>query len=224
MAAETDLKWKLPGWRIESKYTNNVLIGNWDEERRKFERGRSHYNSTHRTDFKNYGHFRPDTTIRRESVIRNEGVGKRYILSHHDKNYEGNCISWYDQQFNNREQKESKLPALRKWDGKVLAYVPEKSDFPIQGAPTNYGLYQKLLKKWKEQEVVENIGEFATTYKLSYVHQQPPIVPQSKRVTPLKSSPQRWSSKLHPHQVNKDLYLRDVHRNTAPERHSLIAI
>lgn len=35
MATETDLKWKLPGWRIESKYTNNVLIGNWDEERRK---------------------------------------------------------------------------------------------------------------------------------------------------------------------------------------------
>jgi hypothetical protein len=59
-------------------------------------------------------------------------VGKRYILAHHD-NYEGNCISWYDQQFNNREQKESKLPPLRKWDGKVLAYVPEKSDFPIQG-------------------------------------------------------------------------------------------
>jgi hypothetical protein len=35
MAAETDLKWKLPGWRIESSYSNNVLIGNWDEERRK---------------------------------------------------------------------------------------------------------------------------------------------------------------------------------------------
>ena len=35
MAAETDLKWNLPGWRIESRYNNNVLIGNWDEERRK---------------------------------------------------------------------------------------------------------------------------------------------------------------------------------------------
>jgi hypothetical protein len=35
MAAETDLKWKLPGWRIESRYNNNVLIGNWGEERRK---------------------------------------------------------------------------------------------------------------------------------------------------------------------------------------------
>ena len=35
MAGETALKWKLPGWRIESRYNNNVLLGNWDEERRK---------------------------------------------------------------------------------------------------------------------------------------------------------------------------------------------
>lgn len=26
-------KWELPGWRIEQRYANKVLIGNWAEER-----------------------------------------------------------------------------------------------------------------------------------------------------------------------------------------------
>lgn len=26
-------KWELPGWRIEQKYCQGVLIGNWSEER-----------------------------------------------------------------------------------------------------------------------------------------------------------------------------------------------
>jgi hypothetical protein len=29
---------------------------------------------------------------------------------------------------------------LRTWDGKVLAYVPEKSDFPIQGIHNIYAI------------------------------------------------------------------------------------
>lgn len=28
-----DDKWKQPGWRIEQKYSNKVLVGNWAEER-----------------------------------------------------------------------------------------------------------------------------------------------------------------------------------------------
>ena len=29
-----DAKWNLQGWRIEQKYNTDVLIGNWNEERR----------------------------------------------------------------------------------------------------------------------------------------------------------------------------------------------
>lgn len=29
-----DDKWNQPGWRIEHRYGNKVLIGNWAEERR----------------------------------------------------------------------------------------------------------------------------------------------------------------------------------------------
>ncbi len=28
-------KWNMPGWRIEQRYSTNVLIGNWQEERLK---------------------------------------------------------------------------------------------------------------------------------------------------------------------------------------------
>lgn len=30
-----DVKWGQPGWKIEQRYKTDVLIGNWNEERRK---------------------------------------------------------------------------------------------------------------------------------------------------------------------------------------------
>ena len=62
-----------------------------------------------------------------------QGLGKEFIFSHHQKAYEGNRISWYDQQFNKREITESRLPPLRSWDRQKLAWAPEKSDYPTQG-------------------------------------------------------------------------------------------
>ena len=34
MEEHADAKWNLPGWRIEQRYNTDVLIGNWNEERR----------------------------------------------------------------------------------------------------------------------------------------------------------------------------------------------
>ena len=34
MEEYADAKWNQPGWRIEQKYDTDVLIGNWNEERR----------------------------------------------------------------------------------------------------------------------------------------------------------------------------------------------
>lgn len=68
-----------------------------------------------------------------QSFILLKGLGKEHLFAHHQKAYEGNRISWYDQQFNRREMTESKLPPLRSWDRQKLAWAPEKSDFPVQG-------------------------------------------------------------------------------------------
>ena len=33
MAQGDPAKWQMPGWRIEQRFANGVLIGNWGEER-----------------------------------------------------------------------------------------------------------------------------------------------------------------------------------------------
>ena len=40
MAQGDPKKWSLPGWRIEQRYANPVLIGNWSEERGKVGRSK----------------------------------------------------------------------------------------------------------------------------------------------------------------------------------------
>lgn len=214
-----DAKWNLPGWRIEQKYNTDVLIGNWNEERRVFERGSSFFNSTHRVDFKNYGKCLPDVTTRRKALEKHDGLGKEFIFSHHQKAYEGNRISWYDQQFNKREIAESKLPPLRTWDRQKLAWAPEKSDYPIQGHPTNYGLLEKLQQKWKKEAAMENLGIHLSTYNLSY-NRHPRASFTLQRYAPSKS----LSCHFHPHRVNKDLHLRGKQLNTAPEFPPTLAI
>ena len=48
--------------------------------------------------------------------------------------YKNNLITWYDEQYNKRPREEGdRLPDLRKWDGNKLAWVPERTDYPMQG-------------------------------------------------------------------------------------------
>lgn len=99
-----------------------------------FQKGNFKHNSTNRIDFVNYDGFRPDVLIRRKAQLQNDGLGTERLFSHHGKAYSNNMISWYDEQYNKREREGSnKLPDTRHWDGHSLSWVPEKSDFPIQG-------------------------------------------------------------------------------------------
>lgn len=220
MEEHPDAKWKLPGWRIEQRYATDVLIGNWNEERRVFERWSwPFFDSTQRIDFKNYGKYLPDVTTRRKALEKHDGLGKEHLFAHHQKAYEGNRISWYDQQFNRREMTESKLPPLRSWDRQKLAWAPEKSDFPVQGHPTNYGLLRKLQEKWKKEAAMENFGTHTSTYKLSYSHQ-----PKEAFVLKHHAPPKSMSCHFHPHQVNKNLRLRGKQLIAAPESPMTLAV
>ena len=89
------------------------------------------------------------------------------------------------------------------------------------GQPTNFGLYQQLQQKWKKQDEIETVGDYSTTYHMSFIGHQPTMPSQFRR---LKSTPQRLSSKLHPHQANYHLHLRDFPINTAPERQPVPAM
>lgn len=85
-------------------------------------------------DFMNYQTHRPDVIIRRKAQLQNDGLGKEQLFYHHGNRYSNNMISWYDEHYNKRERDENnKLPELRQWNSHKLAWVPEKTDHPIQG-------------------------------------------------------------------------------------------
>ncbi|XP_078491809.1 cilia- and flagella-associated protein 107 [Ciona intestinalis] len=207
-------KWGMPGWRIEQRYSNKTLIGNWCEETKLFQRGQHSNSSTHRTDFKLYVDHKPDTIIRRSALMRNEGLRKQHLFTHHGNTYSNNMISWYDEQFNKRDREEGdKLPDLRKWDGHKLAWAPERSDYPMQGVPTNYGLHNKMSGRWTSELKAERQGHYITDYRKAYTQHPHTAFPHR-----FASAPKYLSSHFNPiTKINKDLWLRRTPFNMAPE-------
>ncbi|XP_077998288.1 cilia- and flagella-associated protein 107-like [Glandiceps talaboti] len=210
MAQGDPQKWYMPGWRIEQRYSGGVLIGNWSEERHEFQRSGHKNSSTHREDFTKYPNFKPDRMTRRAAMMKNEGLGKDHIFSHHGNRYSNNMISWYDENYNKRERDEkNKLPELRHWDSHRLAWVPEKTDFPIQGEPTNFGLKAATTAKMQKQEAFQEGGDYCTTYGTSYSPHRGDSYVQKHY-----AAPRTISASLHPlNKINKDLHLRGIPSN-----------
>ncbi|TKS70791.1 hypothetical protein D9C73_005761 [Collichthys lucidus] len=71
-AGTTEDKWAQTGWKIEQKYANKVLLGNWAEERLQFTREPKITNSTNRTDYRPHWDFKPDVFERRSALLRAE--------------------------------------------------------------------------------------------------------------------------------------------------------
>lgn len=217
MSHDDPTKWNLPGWRIEQRFSPGVLIGNWGEECYTFRKGNVKHNSTHRMDFKSWGGSRPDVVVRRKAQLQNDGLGKESLFYHHGNRYSNNMISWYDEQFNKRERDDAnKLPDLRSWDSHRLAWLPEKSDYPIQGDPTTFGLHQKLRSKWSDQVADETHGDYNTTYGVSYSAGPPPGHPQSNLSR--YANQREISTTLHKiNRVNRDLHFRGKPFLQSPE-------
>ncbi|XP_064642172.1 cilia- and flagella-associated protein 107-like [Lineus longissimus] len=207
-------KWYLPGWRIEQRFAPGVLIGNWSEDRYGFNKGEYKHNSTHRTDFKDYSPWKPDVVLRRRAQLNNEGLGKEFIFYHHGNKYSNNMISWYDEHYNHRPREAwDQLPELRTWDSNQLAWIPEKSDYPMQGAPTRFGLYEGLQKKWDSMKANETHGDYETTYRHSYLKHKKADLTKDRCATQKERS-----TTLHQYNnQNKDLHLRNMSVKKSPE-------
>uniref|UniRef100_A0A8D2LNX3 Chromosome 1 open reading frame 158 n=1 Tax=Varanus komodoensis TaxID=61221 RepID=A0A8D2LNX3_VARKO len=169
--------WYVPSWRIEPKYSTKVLIGNWLEERKKFikDHGGSG-KSVYREDFVSFPIETPDRTV---------GLPRKYVLTHHEEASHQNLVSQYDDQYN-RHGYNPCLPPLRKWNGHKMAWVPEKTDYPLVEPPTNYGLFEHLVKKWTQKEP----GVMNSVYTLSY--NEPPASP----IIPHPGQEEIWPSSL----------------------------
>ncbi|XP_067422763.1 cilia- and flagella-associated protein 107 [Emydura macquarii macquarii] len=202
-------EWYLPSWKIEPKYSTKVLIGNWLEERKRFTKdiGKPS-NSTYGTDFVRFPDCRTDQIVRRTIMKKLDGLPKQHLFMHHGEPSNRNLVTQYDDQYN-RHAYNPVLPPLRRWNGQKLAWLPEKSDFPIFEPPTNYGLFEQLMKKWPQKET----GMTNSVYTVSY--EKPPVSAFAIRRRPVTTchlSPQ--DGQHLPHNISASLEC-----DRAPECH-----
>ena len=144
------LKWEMPGWRIEQRFSKRTLIGNWCEERNNFEHNSRKINSTNRIDYKNNGEHPPECQTRRHALRRNDGSTDKYQSIKVGGNNTSN-ISWYDTDYRRKSTKEH-----RTWDRHRLVWQPEYSDHPVQGSPTQLGIREQKFKRWQEDKKLLN--------------------------------------------------------------------
>uniref|UniRef100_A0A8C8VL04 Chromosome 1 open reading frame 158 n=1 Tax=Pelusios castaneus TaxID=367368 RepID=A0A8C8VL04_9SAUR len=162
-------EWYLPSWKTEPKYSTKVLIGNWLEERKRFIKdiGKSS-NSIYGTDFVRFPDRKTDQIVRRTIMKKLDGLPKQHLFMHHEESSNRNLVTQYDDHYN-RHGYNPVLPPLRRWNGQKLSWLPEKSDFPLFEPPTNYGLFEQLMKKWSKKEA----GVMNSVYTVSY--EKPPV-------------------------------------------------
>uniref|UniRef100_U3J4Z4 Cilia and flagella associated protein 107 n=1 Tax=Anas platyrhynchos platyrhynchos TaxID=8840 RepID=U3J4Z4_ANAPP len=156
-------------WKIEPKYSTRVLIGNWLEERKRFIKPTGKLgHSIYSTDFVCFPDHKPEQTVRRTMRKKYEGLPAQHFFTHHEEPRSRNLVSEYDDKYN-RHGYDPLLPPLRTWNGRKLAWIPQKSDFPILEPPTNYGLLEHLMKKRHKKEA----GMMTSVYTISY--EKPPV-------------------------------------------------
>jgi len=145
------LKWQLPGWRIEQRFSKRTLIGNWCEERNNFEHNRQQINSTNRIDYKNNGDCEPQCQLRRHALRRNDGSTNKYQAGGLNSEKTTSNISWYDSDYRRASTKQQ-----RQWNRHKLVWEPEYSDHPVQGKATQLGILDRKLQRWEEDRKLLN--------------------------------------------------------------------
>lgn len=160
---------QVTGGKIDKSYSPGVLIGNWSEDRHRFEKGAFGIpNSTHRTDFIQYGSYQPDVIVRRDNQFKSTGLSAEFLFHHHGDKYLNNMNTWYEEYYNVPKPKPIHRQ-LRNYNFIQSAWLPEKSDHPYQGPPIRYGLREKLDAGAIKQITSTVHGDFNTTYNTSYI-------------------------------------------------------
>lgn len=206
-------KFGVPSWRIEQRFNTGVLIGNWSEERQAFPKEKFRHNSTNRIDFRNYGTVAPEVVVRRKAKLGSEGIPSDMLFRHHGRAYDNMHITLYDENFNGR-YKEKSLPPLRNWDSQTLGWLPERSDKPLTGLPTNWGLKEQKEADMLARQKEMSKPDFESTYTGSYRDAPPP---ESRRFNRY-ANPRHLSTTLLPtNKTNNDLHLRGKPNLRLPE-------
>lgn len=177
-----------PSWQIEKQYSTRVLVGNWVEERRKFNKATDRTpQCIHRKEYVPFPGHRPDHISRWYGKRRVEGLPYKHLITHHQEPSHRYLISTYDDHYN-RHNYNPGVPALRTWNGQKLLWLPEKSDFPLLAPPTNYGLLEQLKQKWLVSKTSPRESIYTTSYP------RLPVCAMSRREHAIPVPPPR----LHP--------------------------
>lgn len=122
-------------------------------------------------DYQQNGYQKADCIIRRQTTVKAKPAPE-FLAYRNDTTYSDNMITWYDQDFNKRPRSETRdqLPPLRTFSTQVMAWVPERSDFPVHGRPASWGLLEKKQKTWCSEMETLNLGRTPISdYKEAFV-------------------------------------------------------
>ncbi|XP_076003207.1 cilia- and flagella-associated protein 107 [Genypterus blacodes] len=158
-----DDKWSQPGWRIEPKYANKVLIGNWKEERLQFSREPKTANSTNHIDYQPHWDFKPDVSERGSAMHRAEGLPSKLFFAHHGTPASLYLVTQYEESYG---QKGKTLPTLHHWHPDRPARQPGRSNYPISAPPTNFGPLQPSKHHLeKQQSHLPSVSVYRSAYQ-----------------------------------------------------------
>ncbi|XP_075952833.1 cilia- and flagella-associated protein 107 [Anarhichas minor] len=190
-------KWAQPGWRIEQKYSNKVLLGNWAEERLQFTREPHTANSTSRVDHRLHWDFKPDVSERRSALLRAEGLPSKLLFAHNGPPSSHYLVTHYEDSYPRKQTN------TRPWRPDSLTRQLQRSERPISALPTSSGplQYTEHLHLEKQQSLLPSL----TVYRSAYQRHPLSAFCQSR----LARAPRMLSSHLHAaNHTNKDLDLR----------------
>lgn len=142
------------------------------------------HNSSYRVDYQQNGYQKPDSTIRRNGWLGNDGMEPKFLLHHHGNRYMANQITWYDEDYNRRPRTgaENYLPPLRQFSTHVMAWIPEKSDHPLRGQPTSWGLVNSKQKAWSAHLEDKNLARTPmSNYQNSFVRYSSDVLNDARR-------------------------------------------
>ncbi|KAJ0023134.1 hypothetical protein NQD34_003033, partial [Periophthalmus magnuspinnatus] len=92
-------KWSQPGWRIEKKYTNKVLLGNWAEERQQVSTAVSAPSSTSRADYTPHWNVKADSSERGSGLLRTEGLPAKLLFAQQGSPSSHGLVTHYEESY-----------------------------------------------------------------------------------------------------------------------------
>ncbi|XP_072308410.1 cilia- and flagella-associated protein 107 [Eucyclogobius newberryi] len=203
-------KWSQPGWRIEKKYTNKALLGNWAEERLQFIR-ESHLptdpRSTSPAVYRPHWDAKSDSFETGSGLLRAEGLPAKLLFAQQGSPCSYGLVTHYEES-NGRKHTDA-LPTLQPCHQKSSTWLLQRpnTDFP------NYSGSQQSQRAHVDR--LESHVPSLTVYRSTY--QQHPL---SAFCQGRFARASRWTSS-HLHRVNhlnKDLDLRHAQLRQVPDQ------